>query len=374
MLKGNVMQAVLARAPGGPEVLNLLEVPDATAGPGEVCIEIHASTVNPTDTMRRSGSAGWHSVPPQWPIVLGMEAAGVVDEVGLGADFEVGDAVMAVVFPKAGWGTYAERVLVPATQVTRAPRNVDLSHAATVPMNGLTALLALEAVGLPAGESIAVTGAAGALGGYVIELARVRGLHVIADSSPADQDLVCRLGANVVVPRGPDVAAAIRKVVPAGVRGLVDCSYQLAEASPAVMEGGVMVTVRPSEFDASPARAVFVNVTQAAERIDWLVELRQYVEEGRLTTRVAHELPLASAETAHRLLERGGTRGRIVLRPATETHVRTKRGAVREPVPTERRAASSPTALALSAPAAARPIEDHSGVDRLTFSIQNMNQ
>ena len=110
---------------------------------------------------------------------------------------------MAVVVPARGWGAYAERVLVPAEQVTLAPRNVDLSHAATVPMNGLTALLALDEIGLPAGEIIAVTGAAGALGGYVIELAKARGLRVIADSKPSDEDLVRRLGADWIVPRRP---------------------------------------------------------------------------------------------------------------------------------------------------------------------------
>lgn len=164
---------------------------------------------------------------------------------------------------------------------------------------------------------MAVTGAAGALGGYVIELARARGLRVIADSSDADRDLVSGLGADFVVPRGPEVARAIRATVPNGVRGLVDCSFQLSEATPAVTDGGTIVTVRPSEFDASPARNSFVYINQAAERNDWLVDLRRHVEAGRLTPRVAREFPLtaSSAQEAHRILERGGTRGRIVLRP-----------------------------------------------------------
>ena len=309
------MRAVKAREPGGPEVLTLVEVADPVAGPGEVCIDVKACTVNPTDTMNRSGAAAWHPIPPQGPFNLGMEVAGVVDDVGPGVDLRVGDPVMAVVVPARGWGAYAERVLVPAEQVTLAPRNVDLSHAATVPMNGLTALLALDEIGLPAGQIIAVTGAAGALGGYVIELAKARGLRVIADSKPSDEDLVRRLGADWIVPRGPEVAAAIRTIVPDGVRALIDCSIQLSEALPAVADGGMIAIFRPVDFDPAPARSVLVLISQALKRPGWLAQLRRHVEAGTLTPRVAREFPLASAADAHRLLEQGGTRGRIVLIP-----------------------------------------------------------
>ena len=300
---------------GGPEVLRLVDVADPVRGPGEVCIQVRACTVNPTDTMRRAGASAWHKVAPQGPFRLGMEVAGVVDEVGPGAGFEVGDRVMALVVPSVESGAYAERVVLPVDQVALAPRNVDLSHAATVPMNGLTALLALAAADLPAGETLAVTGAAGALGGYVVELAKARGLRVIADSSPADEELVRRLGAEWIVPRGHDVAAAIRRLVPAGVAALIDGSVQGAEVLPALSDGGTLVVLRPQDLAPAHARVVFVWVSQALQRPDWLPELRRHVEEGHLTPRVAREFPLASAYEAHRLLERGGTRGRIVLIP-----------------------------------------------------------
>ena len=216
----------------------------------------------------------------------------MVDDVGPGVDLEAGDSVMAVVHPAAGWSAYAERVVVPADHVTLAPCNVDLPHAATLPMNGLTAVMALEAVDLPAGEIIAVTGAAGAVGGYVIELAKTRGLRVIADSSPSDEDLVRRLGADWVVPRGPDVAHAIRAIAPEGVRGLVDGSFQLSEVLPAVVPGGTIVILRRVEFDPTPARAVFVAVSRAARRAEWLAELRRHVEGGRLTPARRLHLPI----------------------------------------------------------------------------------
>lgn len=311
----NDVRTVKAREFGGPEVLQLVEVPNPVPGPGEVRIQVKACTVNPTDTMRRAGASAWHPKLPQGPFSLGMEAAGVVDEVGSGVDLEPGDLVMAVVFPSQDWGAYAERVVVPAEQATLAPRNVDLSHAATLPMNGLTALLALDAVDLPAGEIIAVTGAAGALGGYVIELAKSRGYRVIADSSVSDEELVRRLGADWIVPRGQDFASAVRHIVPEGVRGLIDGSVQGAEVLPGVSNGGTIVVLRPGDLDPEHARAVFVAISQARDRPGWLSELRRHVEDGRLTPRVAREFPLASAAAAHRLLEQGGTRGRIVLIP-----------------------------------------------------------
>jgi NADPH2:quinone reductase len=308
------MRAVMVLKPGGPEALTVVDVADPVAGRDQLCIRVRASTVNPTDTMRRSGAPAWFPVAPTRPYGLGMEVAGIVDEVGPGvADFAVGDDVMALVIPSSGWGAYADRVVVPAQQVTHAPRNVDFAHAATVPMNGLTAFLALDAIDLRPGEIVAVTGAAGAVGGYVVQLAKTRGLRVIADTSPDDEELIRGFGADWVVPRGKDVAASIRQIVPEGVRLLVDGSLQLSEVLPAVGEGGTIVILRPVDFDLGHARGVYVVVSQAADRSDWLAELRHHIEEGRLTPRVARRFPLADAEAAHRLLERGHIRGRIVL-------------------------------------------------------------
>ena len=316
------MRAVEVLEFGGPEVLRLVDVADPVPGPGEVCIQVRACTVNPTDTMRRAGAPAWHKAAPQGPFRLGMEVAGVIDEVGPGADFEVGDQVMALVVPSQDHGAYAERIVLPVQQVALAPRNVGVSHAATVPMNGLTALLALAAVDLPAGATLAVTGAAGAVGGYVVELAKARGLRVIADSAPADEELVRQLGPDWIVPRGHDVAAAIRRLVPAGVPALIDGSVQGVEVLPAVSDGGTVVVLRPPDFAPAHARVVFVWVSQALQRPEWLSELRRYVEQGQLTPRVAREFPLAAAEEAHRLLEQGGLRGRIVLVPDVHKQVR----------------------------------------------------
>src|SRR5690606_37354112 len=127
----------------------------------------------------------------------------------------------------------------------RAPSGASHAEAATIPMNGLTARLTLDRLGLEPGHTIAVTGAAGAYGGYVVQLAKADGLRVIADASEADEQLVRDLGADVVVRRGDDVAERIRDAQPEGVDALADGSVQDALVLPAVKDGGGIAAVRP---------------------------------------------------------------------------------------------------------------------------------
>src|SRR5581483_975787 len=181
------------------EALRVVELPEPHAGPGEVRIRVHAATVNPTDTFTRNGArAEWLRRDPP-PYVTGMDAAGVLDEIGEGAntDLAVGDHVMAIVVPHGSHGAYAEYIVVPAESVARSPAGATDGEASTLPMNGLTARLALDVLALSPGQTIAVTGAAGAFGGYTVQLAKADGLRVIADASEADEDLVRSLGADV---------------------------------------------------------------------------------------------------------------------------------------------------------------------------------
>src|SRR5699024_4044651 len=141
---------------------------------------------------------------------------------------------------------------------------------------------------LPEGGTLAVTGAAGALGGYVVQLAKVAGLRVVADASSEDEGLVHELGADVVVARGEDVAQGMRPVTQDGVDGLLDASLQTDRAAPAVADGGRMAVVRG--WDGDPGRGITVHriqVVRYAERQDLLDELRRDVDAGVLTPRVA---------------------------------------------------------------------------------------
>jgi len=252
--------------------------------------------------------------PP--PYVPGMDAAGVLDEIGDGAetDLAVGDHVMAIVLPKGAHGAYAEHIVVPAESVTRVPAGATDAEAATLPMNGLTARLSLDLLALEPGQTLAVTGAAGCYGGYVVQLAKADGLRVIADASPADEQLVRDLGADVVVPRGDDVAARIREIAPEGVDGLADGSVQNGLLLAAIKDSGGFATVRgwsgPSERDIT-IHPVWVRAyLKEQAKLD---RLRQQVEDGSVTLRVARTYPAAEAAEAHRQLAAGGTRGRLVI-------------------------------------------------------------
>jgi NADPH2:quinone reductase len=319
------MRAVGVTEYGGPDVLTLVQIPQPTAGNGQIRIRVHAATVNPGDTLLRRGDLDelLRSSPLSPPYIPGMEAAGIVDDIGpdTQTDLRVGDRVMTIVMPiDATGGAYAEYLAVDADQVTRAPAGTTHPEAATLPMNGLTARRALDVLQLLPGQTVAVTGAAGAVGGYAIQLAKADGLRVIADAAPADENLVAALGADQIVPRGPAVGQRIRQWWPDGVDAVIDGSLQGADIVPALRDGGQIAAVRMWELGGAAhlgqdrgitVRDVFVP--EYTHRNDKLNELRVLAEQDKLTLRVARTYPAAEAAQAHRALEAGGIRGRLVL-------------------------------------------------------------
>ncbi|MEI9851441.1 MAG: NADP-dependent oxidoreductase [Sphingomonas sp.] len=311
------MRAIGVFAHGGPDVLQLVDLPEVHAGPGEVRIRVHAATVNPTDMAVRNGARAEQQKADPPPYVPGMEVAGTVDEVGSGVPerLKLGDAVMGIVVPKGSHGAYREQIALDARSVVRAPAGATHAEAATLPMNGLTARRSLDLLDLSAGQVIAVTGAAGAYGGYVIQLARSEGLTVIADASEKDEALVASLGADIVVRRGDDVAARFREHFPQGVDGLADGAVLNERVISAVRDGGAFTSVRG--FLGTPQRDIRFTATLVRSYVqDWerLDRLREQVEAGVLTLRVAEVYPPERAAEAHRRHEAGGTRGRLVIR------------------------------------------------------------
>jgi NADPH:quinone reductase-like Zn-dependent oxidoreductase len=305
---------------GGPEVLTVLELDEVHAGPGEVRIHVHAADVNPSDCMARAGAvrdyAEQMGETPAPPYVVGWDAAGVVDEIGPGvsADYRIGDDVIAITLPVGAGGAYVESLVVPAESVVRAPAGADHIAASTLPMNGLTARLALDHLALSPGATLAVTGAVGALGGFVVQLAKADGLTVIADASPADEKTVAALGADTVVARGPDVADRIRAIVPDGVDGLVDCAVLDDAVRGAVRDGGHIATVRfyqgASERGITWHPVFVADYLRDQKRLD---TLSRQAEAGVLTLRVADTYPAQDAAEAHHRMQKGGVRGRLVL-------------------------------------------------------------
>ncbi len=314
-----MMRAVTFSRFGGPDVLEVAELPDPEPGPGEVRIRVRAATVNPTDLGFRSGRQGQaaqlaeQGVHP--PYIPGMELAGVVDTVGAGASWRPGEHVMAIVTPRRpGGGAQAELVVVPAASVARVPEGTSLEAAATLPMNGLTVRLALDRLDLRPGQTLGVTGAAGAVGGYAVQLGAGEGLRVIAVASSQDEGLVKGLGAEVFVPRGDGAIQGLRAASAGGVDGLIDAAVLDAAVLPAIRDGGRLATVRgfagPSERGIT---IIPVRVVEYLHNHEALGRLAKQVAAGELTLRVAETFPPERAADAHRKLEAGGVRGRLVI-------------------------------------------------------------
>jgi NADPH:quinone reductase-like Zn-dependent oxidoreductase len=307
------MRAVSILEPGDVDVLEVLDRHVREPGAHEVRIEVRAAAVNPTDTLLRAG--GDQSTPAPW--VPGMDAAGVVESVGPGVErIAVGDEVMAVVFPRRPeGGAQAEVIVVPVASVVPIPTGASFTEASTLPMNGLTAIHGLDVLGLARGDVLAVSGGAGLLASYVIPIAKERGLRVLADARPQDEQLVRGFGADVVVPRSDDFASAVRAELPEGVDGLFDTASLGGAALGAVREGGAIIAVRgwddtPSEREIQVTPIMVRNVL---DRTDWLFELQRLASAGALSMRVASEHPPEQIAEAHRVTTAGGLRGRAVI-------------------------------------------------------------
>lgn len=310
------MRAVGLMTHGGPEVLQVVEVDEVQAGPGQVRIRNYAAAVNPTDIVARDGTRAKVQLqsPPPW--VPGMDAAGIVDQVGEGVStgVKIGDAVMAMVVPNASHGGYREQLVLAAEAVVPAPVGVSHIEACTLPMNALTAQLSLDLLSLKAGQVIAVTGGPGAYGGYVIELAKALDLVVIADAAASDKALLESLGADIVIERGEGFAERVREHFADGVHGLADGALLNEKAVPAVRDGGSFTAIRG--FKGEPQRDIQFTATWVTKydgRYDILDKLRQHAQSGKLTLRVAEAVPPERAGEAHQRLAAGGIRGRMVI-------------------------------------------------------------
>ena len=309
------MRAVGVPRFGGPEVLEVVELPEPVAGEGEVRIRVAAATVNPTDIGLRDGrrAEALKDLPPPW--VPGMELAGEIDAVGPGGHWSAGQQVIAIVVPfRPLGGAQAELVVVAGESVAEVPDGASLEQAATLPMNGLTVRRALDILALGPGQTLAVTGAAGAVGGYAIELGKLDGLTVVADAAPADEALVRGFGADIVVARGEGCAQAIRDALPGGVDAVIDAALLGPAILPAVRDGGQLAAVRA--FGGESERGIEIRQVWVAEYATNQEALRGLVRQagaGQLTLRVAETFAPERAGDAHRKLEAGGVRGRLLI-------------------------------------------------------------
>lgn len=302
---------------GAPQVLHPVNLPDPTPGAGEVLVRVAAAGVAPVDAMARSGLLAALYEGQQPPFVPGMEIAGTVEVLGIGVsdgELSAGTPVAAFVDFKGAHGGYSELLALPAESVVRAPAGLSMPEAATTVLNPLTARNALDALDLPAGATLLVTGAAGAVGGYLVQLAAHAGLRVVAQASAGNEKLVRDLGAAWFVPRDADLAQAVRAQLPDGVDAVVDTANIGVAVADAVRDGGQYAALRPSTDETGRGIAVKgLNVRQRATDHAAIAALRDLFDQGVLTARLGEVVPARDAARAHELLETGGLRSRIAL-------------------------------------------------------------
>jgi NADPH:quinone reductase-like Zn-dependent oxidoreductase len=309
------MRAVLVRALDGSDAITVGDRPVRDPGNGEVRLRVSAAAVNPADVVMWQ-TLGQGVVP--LPFTPGMDVAGTVESLGPDVKhLSLGQQVMAVVNPRrpVEGGGQAELVLVPATWVVPAPNGISLPEAATLPMNGLTALQGLHILDLPEGATLGVTGGAGHLASLTIALAKARGLSVVADASAADADLVRSFGADHVVTRGA-FAEAVRQIHPGGIDAVIDTAAITRAAVPPIRTGGQIAVVRGWDDQGEPGRAITahpISVGNAIGNTSWLQSIADEAAAGHLPLRVGEILPAHEALAAYRMMKAGGLRGRIVL-------------------------------------------------------------
>ncbi|MEV6803585.1 NADP-dependent oxidoreductase [Streptomyces sp. NPDC051132] len=296
------MRAAVVREFGGPEAVRIVEAGIPEPGTRQVRIKVAAGALNPVDAGVRAGVFGGAGKT----LGLGWDVAGTVDAVGEPTAWRVGDPVVALVPGLAEpLGAHAEYVVVDAGAVAAAPVSVDAVHAGTLPLNGLTAAQALDLLDVAPGGSLLVTGAAGAVGGFAVQLAAHRGIEVVGHARPEDEELVRSLGAARFTADG---------VEPRSVDAVLDAAVLGAPALEWVRDGGAFVAVRDGVLPAAERGVRTENVWVRADGAR-LAELVRLVDEGVLTPRVAETFALEEAAKAHARLAEGGLRGRLVLVP-----------------------------------------------------------
>jgi NADPH:quinone reductase-like Zn-dependent oxidoreductase len=297
-------RAAVVTRPGEPEPIALLDLPVPPLGAGEVRVRVAAATVNPVDLAVRDGvfhGAGVITQPEHTG--LGWDFAGTVLEAAAGVDLAPGTRVAGLV---AGldrdFGTYADQVVVPADAVAVVPDGLDLTEAATVPLNALTAAQLGDLLGDGEGRTLLVTGAAGAVGAYTIPFALERGWRVTGLARASDEAYVRGLGADFTAEPTSGWDAVVDPA------GLQDSAVAL------VRDGGRFIGVLPA-FPPAPQRGVSIEVVSVVPDSARLADLLARTATGELPARVAAVLPLERYADAHDAVAQGGVRGRYVLQP-----------------------------------------------------------
>jgi NADPH:quinone reductase-like Zn-dependent oxidoreductase len=310
--RGDAMDAIRFDEFGPLEVLAEVRLPRPVAGDGELLLRVHAAGVNPVDALIRGGqTVGFIDV--ERPHVPGFDVSGVVEAVGAGVvGFAAGDEVFAMLALGRGGG-YAQYAVVEAGEAARKPAGLSHVEAASLPLVSLTAWQALiDTAGLQPGQTVLIHGGSGGVGSVAVQLAKAHGARVITTASAGNHEFVRALGADVAVDyrneRFEDVASEVDVVL-----DLIGGQTQ-ARSLAVLRDGGVLVSLvglgREARSPPRGIRAVSILVRPDGRQLERIAAL---VEAGKLRPEVSQVLPLARAIDAHRQIETGHTRGKVVL-------------------------------------------------------------
>jgi NADPH:quinone reductase-like Zn-dependent oxidoreductase len=294
-------------ANGGPEVEEFIDLPRPVPGPGQLLVRVRAAGVNPADWKRRAGSRPPGAPPPEFPVVMGGEVAGVVEEAGEGVE---GFAPGSAVFGNPVTGGYAEYTLLPVELTAYKPPQVSFTDAATLPIAAATAYDGVRQLGLPRGAVLLITGVGGGVGVAAAQIAARDGLRVIGTASAGKKSFVEALRVTYVKP-GPGVAERVLAAAPGGVGGIFDLvgGTALEDVASVLEDRSKLITAADRE---TAARLGGSGVARARNR-EVLDAVALMVATGSLRPMVTMTFPLDAAPEALRLVEAGHARGKIVL-------------------------------------------------------------
>jgi NADPH:quinone reductase-like Zn-dependent oxidoreductase len=290
---------------GGPEVLEIVDLPDPHPGPGQIRIAVHAVGVNPSDWKARKGLMPGGELPQ----TAGHEVAGVVDEVGDGVtDVGVADRVFG--FADGGAGA-AELALL--SRYAPIPSSLGFAEAAGLPVAVETATRALDELGVQAGSTLLISGASGGVGSAAVQLAVARGARVIGTASPANQEYLRSLGAEPVV-YGAGLVERVRAIAPHGVDKALDVAGSGVLPELIELAGGADHVRTIADFAGAKEHGVtFSRGSDAGRALHAIGDIGELIESGLFSLPVSQTFPLADIAEAQRVSEDGHVRGKLVL-------------------------------------------------------------
>ena len=307
------MKAIVLSKYGGPELFQLIDLPKPVPQPGEIVVQVHASAVDPGNMKRAAGVMRGFMPELEFPWVPGAAIAGVVDEVGVGVTaFRAGDAVYGY---RASGGAYAEFAAVNANEFAQKPTSLDDEQAASLAVAGQTALLAMDAAELQAGQSILILGAGGAVGSVALQLAKNRGARVVAVCRARSVDRLRLLGADEVIDTDSILFESVVGEVDVGLDTLGGEFEQRALS--VLKPGGLLVAIaQPPSQAAADARQIRAVLVRTQSQTATLAELGRRIDAGEILPFIGQTYMLNEAAQAWKDFTAKRVDGKIVIRIA----------------------------------------------------------